>query len=154
ADRAALARVWRSLGAGYTLMSKYDQAEDYLTRAARVLRDLDSPGGSVPKVGTELGAALLEIGTLFSNSGRLGPARDSLAEAQAVLRRAANSGEGSLETDTSLIKALNNAGLVFNRLQESEQAERALRRCVELADILTAKYPERLEARDIQANSL
>jgi tetratricopeptide (TPR) repeat protein len=154
ADRAALARVWRLLGAGSTLMSKYDQAEDYLTRAVRAFHNLDSPGPGVPQVGAELGAALIQIGTLYSNSGRFGPARDSFAEAQAVLRRASNSGEGSFEADTLLIKALNNAGLLFNTLQEPAAAERALRECVELADLLAAKDPARLESRDMQANGL
>jgi serine/threonine-protein kinase len=154
AERAALARVWRALGARYAMTNKFDEAEAYLRRALREFRDLDRSGRGAVEARSDLGTALLELGTLHSSAGRLEQARDSFAEAGDVLRQLSGSGQGSPETDTLLIKVLSNAGLVFNGLQEPDKAERVLRECVDLADRLTEKDPKRFESREIQANGL
>src|SRR5262249_7013676 len=125
--RPTIARTWRALGNIYSGTNKFQQAHEFLTRALREFRALDPTGPSAPPVQTEIGATLLELGHLKARSDRPEEGRDTFNLAATVFRRLADSGQGTVETDTLLIKALSHTGLALNRLRQPDAAERELR---------------------------
>ncbi|MFO0961022.1 MAG: tetratricopeptide repeat protein [Isosphaeraceae bacterium] len=147
-DRTRLARVRRLLGVRATQLNRYDEAEQHLAKSLAEFRAQARDAPDSPEALGDLGATLVQLGTLESARGRVDEARTTFAEARDLLRARADRDRPEPAVQLALFRALNNLGVALNQANRPDDAEQALREAVDVAGRLAEGSPKSLDARD------
>lgn len=107
-----LAKLLNNIANLYSLLKRYDEAEENYQWAARMFRDLDM----LP----ELAITLDNLGILYIDMNKLEEAENTLKEAFAIRKELAKSDPSQMQ---NLAMTLNNLGVLYRKMQKFDRVE-------------------------------
>ncbi len=128
-----LAKLLNNIANLYSLLKKYDEAEENYQWAARLFRDLDM----LP----ELAITLDNLGILYIDIDKLEEAENTLKEAFAIRKELAKSDPSQLQ---SLAMTLNNLGVLYRKMKKFDRVEECYNYVLKIFKELAEKSEENI----------
>jgi len=128
-----LAKLLNNIANLYSLLKRYDEAEENYQWAARLFRDLDM----LP----ELAITLDNLGILYIEMNKLDDAENTLKEAFAIRKELAKSDPSQMQ---NLAMTLNNLGVLYRKMQKFDRVEECYNYVLKIFRELAEKSEENI----------